>query len=74
MTNSRPRRSSPASPLRPANESGTIRFSIPGEGCDQNGGSHCNTGPYDYALFVWNIFGLDIAESLDTQGGVNQVA
>lgn len=35
-------------------------FSIPGAACDSVNGSHCNAGAYDYALFVWNILGLDI--------------
>jgi hypothetical protein len=42
-------------PIRPVS-----RFSIPGATCVQNNGSACNTGPYDYAVLVWNIFGLDV--------------
>ncbi len=46
-------------------------FSIPGAICNQTNGSHCNTLRYDYALFVWNIFGRDIGVAIPD---LNQVS
>ena len=41
-----------------------VGFTIPEAICDSVNGSHCNTLGYDYALFVWNIFGLDIGVAI----------
>lgn len=46
-------------------------YTIPGALCDQVNGSHCNAGPYDYVLFVWNVFGLDIGVAIPVQGGIS---
>ena len=46
-------------------------FSIPGALCEQLNGSHCNAGPYDYAVFVWNIFGRDIGVAIPVGGPIS---
>ena len=40
-------------------------FSIPGAICEQyTNGSYCNAGAYDYAVLVWNVYGLDIGVAI----------
>ena len=46
-------------------------FSIPSATCDQVNGSHCNTLAYDYAVLVWNIFGLDIGIAIPDLNAVS---
>lgn len=54
-------------PIRPYE-----RFTIPGATCQQVDGSKCNTPGYDYAVLVWNIFGLDVGIAIpDLQEGVS---
>ncbi|NOK22017.1 hypothetical protein [Corallococcus carmarthensis] len=54
-------------PIRPVS-----RFTIPEATCVQNNGSACNTVPYDYAVLVWNILGVDVGIAIpDLSDGVS---